>query len=198
VETIDDPEVRSMAQAILDRLHYTGLVEIEFKRDPRDGEPKLLDINPRLWGWHTLGRRAGMDFAYLNWKLVYGECPPHIEAPAGVRWVWPAADIPTAVREVAGRRLRIRDYLRAFRAPVDLATLAIDDPLPGLMEIPMHGLESVRRWMRASAGASPRTSGLPNRLRQNGSAKHTPWIRAAIRLGTPRAVRRNSDRGARP
>ena len=33
---------------------WTGLVEVEFKRDP--GRPfKLLDVNPRVWGWHTLG-----------------------------------------------------------------------------------------------------------------------------------------------
>ena len=36
-------------------------LEIEFKRDIRDGRPKLLDINARAWGWHSIGARAGVE-----------------------------------------------------------------------------------------------------------------------------------------
>ena len=42
---------------------YYGLVEIEYKLDPRDGVCRLLDVNGRAWGYHTLGPRAGVDFA---------------------------------------------------------------------------------------------------------------------------------------
>ena len=54
VETIEEPEVEEMSRRLLGHLGFDGLVEVEFKRDPRDGELKLLDINPRVWGWHTL------------------------------------------------------------------------------------------------------------------------------------------------
>src|SRR5204863_124565 len=37
------------------------------------GRYKLLDINPRVWGWHTLCGRAGVDFPYLLWQLVLRE-----------------------------------------------------------------------------------------------------------------------------
>ncbi|PYT21377.1 MAG: hypothetical protein DMG57_38840 [Acidobacteria bacterium] len=57
-------------------MRFTGLVEIEFKRDSRDGKFKVLDMNPRVWGWHTLCGRAGVDFPYLTWLLVRGEPVP--------------------------------------------------------------------------------------------------------------------------
>ena len=138
VETIRDDDVRTLGTRIVAHLRYTGLVEVEFKRDPRTGEPKLLDINPRMWGWHTIGRRAGMDFAHLAWQLAQGMVPSRREAPPGVRWVWPAGDVPTAFREISGRRLSLGGYLRSFRRPVDLATVTLDDPLPGLMEVPLQ------------------------------------------------------------
>jgi predicted ATP-grasp superfamily ATP-dependent carboligase len=138
VETIRDDEVRSLGERVVAHLKYTGLIEVEFKRDPRTAEPKLLDINPRMWGWHTIGRRAGMDFAHLAFELAQGSVPARRQAPSGVKWVWPAGDVPTALREIARRRLSPREYLRSFRRPVDLATVTLDDPKPGLMEVPLQ------------------------------------------------------------
>ena len=35
------------------------------KLDPRDGVQKLLDVNARTWGYHSIGPRAGVDFPRL-------------------------------------------------------------------------------------------------------------------------------------
>src|SRR5919109_5497400 len=87
VETIDAPEVEELAARVLGALRFDGIVELEFKRDPRDGRLKLLDINPRVWGWHTLGRAAGVDFPFLLWLALHGEALPRIRGRVGVRWV---------------------------------------------------------------------------------------------------------------
>jgi D-aspartate ligase len=145
VETVEDPEVESLGRRVITRLRYTGLLEVEFKRDPRTNEPKLLDINPRLWGWHTLGRRADMDFSFLAWRLAQGLHCEERDAPPNIRWMWPAADIPVALREIFGGRLRLADYLRSFGRPVDFATLTVDDPLPGIMELPLHAAAKLGR-----------------------------------------------------
>ena len=100
VESVDDPSVEEPARRLLAYMRYTGLVELEFKRDPRHGRPKLLDINPRIWGWHTLAGRAGVDFPYLSWRLARGEHLPATRARPGVRWVR-RADIRAALAEFA-------------------------------------------------------------------------------------------------
>jgi D-aspartate ligase len=152
VETVEDPEVRSLGRRVIARLRYTGLVEVEFKRDPRTNEPKLLDINPRLWGWHTLGRRAGMDFSFLVWQLAQGQRAADRQAPPNIRWMWPAADIPIALREIFGGRLRLAEYLHSFRRPVDFATLTFDDPLPGIVELPLQAAGKLSRSSPAAQG----------------------------------------------
>lgn len=155
VETVEDPEVASWGRRVIARLGYTGLVEVEFKRDPQTNEPKLLDINPRLWGWHTLGRRAGMDFSFLAWRLAQGLRCEEREAAPNIRWMWPAADIPVALREILGGRLRPAEYLRSFRRPVDFGTLTFDDPLPWIMELPLHAAGKLSRSNADAQGPKP-------------------------------------------
>src|SRR6185312_12978622 len=55
VETADVPEIEAIALRFLKAINYYGLVELEFKLDPRDGKYKLLDVNARTWGYHSLG-----------------------------------------------------------------------------------------------------------------------------------------------
>ncbi len=142
IETIDDRALESIATRLLGAMRYSGLVEVEFKRDPRDGRPKLLDVNPRIWGWHTLGQRAGTDFAYLQWQLSHGEPCPNVHARPSVRWVRLTTDVPVALREVAGGRLAPGTYLRSLRGPLEYAVLATDDILPALAEVPQTLLQS--------------------------------------------------------
>jgi len=137
VETVDDPATSAAAVRLIETLRYTGIVEVEFKRDPRNGKLKLLDINPRVWGWHSLCGPAGVDYPYLLWLLTIGEPIPETKAAVGVRWVRMSTDAPTAIREVLHGRLSLREYLRSIRPPVAPAIHASDDPLPGVLEIPL-------------------------------------------------------------
>jgi D-aspartate ligase len=144
VETITDPELEAAAERLLAAMRFTGLIEIEFKRDPR-GVLQLLDVNPRVWGWHGIGRRAGVDFPYLLWRHLHGETVEPAKGRPGVRWIRFATDLPTAVSEIARRRLGLSAYLDAFRGPLEGAVFASDDPLPGLCELPVIAHLAVRR-----------------------------------------------------
>jgi predicted ATP-grasp superfamily ATP-dependent carboligase len=137
VETVDEPATSATAARLLSALQYTGVVEVEFKRDPRDGKLKLLDINPRVWGWHSLCGFAGVDYPYLLWLLTVGDPVPATRAVVGARWVRLSTDVPTAIREVLHRRLSWREYLRSIRPPLAPAIYSSDDPLPGVLEIPL-------------------------------------------------------------
>lgn len=145
VETIEQPQVAELSQQLLEEMRFSGLIEVEFKRDPRDDELKLLDINPRVWGWHSLCQRAGVDFPYLAWRLAQGLSVPASEAELGVRWLRFSTDFPTALREIARGRLPARDYVRSLRGPRAQAIFARDDPWPGLVELPMLIATLVRR-----------------------------------------------------
>jgi D-aspartate ligase len=156
VETIEAPEIEELAARVLRALRFDGIVELEFKRDTSDGRLMLLDINPRVWGWHTLARGAGVDVPYLLWRMVHGERVEPVRARPGVRWVRGLTDVPTAIGAIRHGKLSAVHYLWSLRPPIECAVLALDDPLPALLELP----EAARvAWGRRAMDAARATSG---------------------------------------
>jgi len=146
VETVDQPELEEPARRILSAMRYTGAVELEFKYDRRDGRFKLLDVNARLWTWHTLCQRAGIDFPYLLWRLARGEPIPELCGRRGVRWVRMSTDVLSAMSELLRGKLSPQAYARSLRGPIEYALFASDDLLPGLLNLP---LSAWRRFFSA-------------------------------------------------
>jgi D-aspartate ligase len=127
VETIEDAAVERDARRLLAAMRFTGLVEVEFKRN------LLLDVNPRPWGWQSLCGRAGVDFPYLLWQMAAGAEVPSVRAVPGVRWVRMTTDLLAVAGEVRAGRLSPAAYLRSLRRPLEFAIFARDDPLPSLV-----------------------------------------------------------------
>ncbi len=72
---------------LLKAFDYFGLSQVEFKRDPRDGKFKLMEINPRLWQWHGLAAACGVDLARIAYADLVGETPePVTMSGEGRRW----------------------------------------------------------------------------------------------------------------
>jgi predicted ATP-grasp superfamily ATP-dependent carboligase len=136
VETIEHPELEGLSERFLERIDYYGLVELEYKHDVRDGRTKLLDVNARTWGYHSLGQRAGVDFPYLQYADQLSlPVPDGLRAPAGVSWIRLATDLPTAIALFANGALDWRGYARSLSAANVESVFCRDDPLPGLAEL---------------------------------------------------------------
>jgi len=134
VETIDLPALEALSERFLKAIGYYGLVEVEFKLDPRDGQFKLLDINARTWGYHSLGMHAGVDFPRLLYvDQLSGVVDPCRGRP-GVSWVRLLTDLPTGFIDVFSGRLRFRDFLHSLRNYHAEAVFNYEDPVPGLVE----------------------------------------------------------------
>ncbi len=135
VETVDLPILEELSEQFLRAIDYYGLVEMEFKLDPRDGKYRLLDFNGRTWGYHSLGRRAGVDFSYLLFADQAGESVQICRGRPGVRWIRLITDVPTGVREILGGRQDWRLYLRSLKDFHLESVFSIEDPLPSLAEL---------------------------------------------------------------
>src|SRR5205814_1776939 len=86
VQSIELPIGEEISQRFLRAIDYYGLVEVEFKHDARDGTYKLLDVNARTWGYHTLGAIAGVDFPYMLFQDQLGKPVAAARAQAGKTW----------------------------------------------------------------------------------------------------------------
>ena len=147
VETITLPELTEPSCRFLTAIGYYGLVELEYKRDPCDGVCKLLDVNARTWGYHSLGRPAGVDFPYLLFRDQIGAPVPAAHARPGVRWIRLSTDVPNALRDIRAGSLRAGDYLRSLRGINTEAVFALRDPLPGLYEMALLPYLAVKRGL---------------------------------------------------
>jgi predicted ATP-grasp superfamily ATP-dependent carboligase len=145
VETVDIPEIETLSQRFLQAIDYYGLVEVEFKRDSRDGRYKLLDVNARAWGYHTLGRRAGVDFPHLLFADQLAEPVAPCRAVPGIRWMRFVTDLPTALVEMRHGRLGLRSYLASVRGSHTEAVFSPRDPLPSLAELLLLPYLGVKR-----------------------------------------------------
>jgi D-aspartate ligase len=153
VETVDDPSVERDGRALLAGMGFSGIVEVEYKRDARTGANCLLDVNPRAWGWQSLGARAGVDFPLLLWCMACGEPVPAVRAAPGVRWVRLLTDIPAAWAEHRRGALGVREWLRSVGGPVEGAIFTRDDPLPALADGALLAAVAGRRLIRRGRGS---------------------------------------------
>ena len=154
VETIDHPELVRAGHRLVADLRLTGMIEIEFKEDPRDGRLKLLDVNARAWGWHAVGRAAGVDFAYLAWRAAQGDRIRRTQGRAGVRWVWLTTDLPIVGSRAAGGPVAAARLPPVLAPPIEGAIAASDDPLPLMLDAPLLAMRVLRRRRRRRAGSS--------------------------------------------
>ena len=135
VETVDIPVLEDLSERFLRASNYYGLVEVEYKLDSRDGEYKLLDVNARTWGYHSLGARAGVDFSYLLFADQVGLPVTRCRSGSGISWVRLITDLPAAFMALLGGDISLREYLRSIRNCKVEAVFSSEDPLPGLVEI---------------------------------------------------------------
>lgn len=134
VETVDIPELEELGTKFLNAINYYGLSEVEFMWDPRDKRYKLLEINARTWGWHTMGNIAGVDFPLLLFKDLMGEEVRSNSFCKGVKWIRILTDTPLAFKEILKGKLRINDYLLSLKGEKEYAVWSLRDLLPFVME----------------------------------------------------------------
>jgi predicted ATP-grasp superfamily ATP-dependent carboligase len=92
----------------------------------------------------------------------------------GVRWMRVSTDFPAAIHEMLRGRLSPAAYLRSFRNPVQFALMAADDPLAGLLDLPLFvyknlcnqckdlsdGLPLKAEGLKSKSSSSPQTDSL--------------------------------------
>jgi D-aspartate ligase len=134
VETIDLPEIEALSERFLRAINFRGIVEMEYKQDPRNGKYKLLDVNARGWGFHGLGQAAGVDFPYLSFADQLGWRIVPARAPAGIGWLRLLPDLSIVPRDLFDGYLKPGDYWKSLKNTRMESVFDWKDPLPSLAE----------------------------------------------------------------
>jgi predicted ATP-grasp superfamily ATP-dependent carboligase len=145
VETVDIPLLEELSERFLRAIDYYGLVEVEYKLDPRDSQYKLLDVNARTWGYHSLGAGAGVDFSYMLYCDQVGLPVPVCKGRPGVAWVRSITDLPAAMVAILNGDTDLKSYIRSLRRCNVEAVFSAEDPLPGLAEVALIPYLAIKR-----------------------------------------------------
>lgn len=131
--TDDVPEVKELALKLFRQVGLRGLANVEFKRDHRDGQLKLIECNARFTAANCQVARAGYDLAWFVYSRLTGlPQEPFGNLRSGVRLWYPIEDFK-AFRELHARgELTWAGWLKSLLHRQSFPFFSWSDPLPTL------------------------------------------------------------------
>ena len=83
--TVNEPELDAQAERLFSALRWHGAAKADFKRDPRDGQFKLMELDPRISTSVGIAEAAGVPMIAICCALAAGaELQPRLAYRKGV------------------------------------------------------------------------------------------------------------------
>ncbi len=125
------PEVAELSIKLLKHMNYRGLAGVEFKKDPRDGVFKLIEINPRSVTGEWMAVRSGVDIPYIAYLDSMGESVERVVSfEEGVKWVSLEWDFKTFLAYRRRGMLSFWGWIASLRGKRCYAIWSWRDPIP--------------------------------------------------------------------
>lgn len=127
---------------------YRGILDIGYRYDERDGQYKVMDINPRVGATFRLFVGSnGMDVIRAMYLDMTGQPVESAPALEGRRWLVEDCDLISSVRYLRDGKLAFKDWILSHRGVAETGVFALDDPMPAMW----MGVRNVRKlWARKS------------------------------------------------
>lgn len=128
---LQNETVEKMTRDLMQGIGYSGIVDMGYRYDRRDGQYKLLDVNPRVGATFRLFVDSnGMDVVQALYLNLTGQPLPPGRAREGRKWIVEQSDLVTSLRYGRLGRLTVTEWARSLRGIEEAAWFAKDDPLP--------------------------------------------------------------------
>ncbi|WP_369026007.1 hypothetical protein [Qipengyuania sp. RANM35] len=130
------PETAAMGWKLFDSIGWQGIGNVEFKRDLRDGQLKIIEVNGRLTAGHPLIIKGGAPIDLAIYCHLTGQEVPRIENYSQALRLWDPARDFMAFRQLHQRgELTFAGWVRSiFSQSIVLPFFSFDDPKPGITE----------------------------------------------------------------
>lgn len=131
---------------ILKAVNFSGYSCIEFKRDPRDGIYKLMEVNGRHNLSTLLAVSCGINFPWLHYRhLVAGIVPESGRFREGLYWVDVERDLPYIARRIFRQKENLLQILEPYLHPHVFAVYDSKDLKPFLKRYVDFSTQPVHR-----------------------------------------------------
>jgi predicted ATP-grasp superfamily ATP-dependent carboligase len=113
------------------KIGYSGIVDMDYRYDRRDGKHKLLDVNPRIGATFRLFLDSnGMDVVRALYLDLTGQPVRRGVPREGRKWVVEQSDLMGSLQYARLRQLTLAEWARSLRGVEEGAWFALDDPMP--------------------------------------------------------------------
>jgi predicted ATP-grasp superfamily ATP-dependent carboligase len=138
-QSFHDARLETYGRRMLDALRWHGVAMVEFRQDSRDGEFKLLEVNPKFWGSLDLALAAGADFPGDLCQMALGATLDfNDDYNRQLRFQWPLSTSGDLFH-LWTRPRSFLDVALDFLNPRVKSNLRLDDFGPTLIELRQIG-----------------------------------------------------------
>jgi D-aspartate ligase len=133
IKHVEEPTLERLTTSLIQKIGYYGIVDAEFRRDPRDGLFKFIEINPRVWMQNSFPSRYGCNIPYLAYRDALKKSLPKepiSEQFPSIQWVYFLEDIQSIRALMHKKSMPYHTILPAYHPRNEFALFAWDDPLP--------------------------------------------------------------------
>jgi predicted ATP-grasp superfamily ATP-dependent carboligase len=162
VQAVNRPEISEPARRLLNQMNFSGIAEVEYKWDQTANCYKLIEVNPRPWDQHRLGKTCGVDLIHLAYCDHVGLPMPLVRVrTSAYKWIADDVFVLAALRSLRRHNGRFRGLFRLFRCKRIYGIWSARDPLPfvlyfSLRLIPrLAGAVLRRLWLFAATTGRP-------------------------------------------
>ena len=160
IELVHDDAAIAAGREVAERAGLKGIFNIDFKRDPRDGAFRVLEINARYNFWLHLGARNGLNLTRVMVDyLVAQKHPLDTRYSTTYRWIDPELDF-RSYRQLArsGELTFARWAASVLFARKIYSVFSWSDPAPFLQAVReriagrwLRGTQRLRRILKKSS-----------------------------------------------
>ena len=161
--TTHDQEVAELGLRFFQAVGLRGLGNVEFKRDGRDGQLKLIECNARFTMSNELIRIAGIDLALFSYNRLLGRPTPPVNSYRDDIRLWdPVNDIRAFLDYRRNGELSLGRWVGSLLHPQHFPRARIDDPLPALVRVSrkVGRISAITPASRAARSASAGALGM--------------------------------------
>ena len=128
VQTMYDARLEEQCLAFLSSAGFWGICGIEVKQDERDGQRKLVEINPRYGLWDEIGQYIGVDIGYIAYCDLLGlPVVPAYAFQPHYRWVSLERDVRAFLEYRREGLIDVRSWLASLRGPILWTDVSLRD-----------------------------------------------------------------------
>jgi D-aspartate ligase len=132
--TCNIPEIKELAEKILNLTDYFGLAEVEFMYDMKTDQYKFLEINTRAWKWHSISN--GLGFSFIGKMISYfneNDLTEIKDFDQQIAWIERLTDTVVIIKELLKGNNLLKEVFKSYKIKKVYAVWSSKDILPFIM-----------------------------------------------------------------